>query len=185
CRHTTTFFTPPCGLTARSSPTFSLPQTYWSIVTGTFFGTTAPVITTTPRMLEAAAGAVTPNDAIPKQTPSTSDRGASMRSLYIAGHRHRIGGRLIGTSCGRKPFSQSCGVEVQALATLRQARAREAGTHAGCPPRARTNAKSLLAGEPVLLDEGPESLGHLSGADRLVTHDRLERFRPSAELDRV
>src|SRR5467141_1916278 len=44
---------------------------------------------------------------------------------------------------------------------------------------------SLFAGEPVLLDERPELLGHLSGSDGLVAHDRLQRLCPAAELDRV
>src|SRR5207249_619425 len=44
---------------------------------------------------------------------------------------------------------------------------------------------SLLAREPVLLDERPELLRHLSGPDRLVAHDRLQRLCPAAELDRV
>src|SRR5256886_4061173 len=35
------------------------------------------------------------------------------------------------------------------------------------------------------LDERPELLRHLSGPDRLVAHDRLQRLCPAAELDRV
>src|SRR5689334_22497976 len=77
--HTTAFFTPPpCGLTTMSSATFSLPQTYWSIVTGSFFGVMAPVITTVPRMLAATAGRATPSHARIMQTLSTHVRNADM-----------------------------------------------------------------------------------------------------------
>src|SRR2546428_6585786 len=57
----------------------------------------------------------------------------------------------------------------------------QGGAPGGAPPR----ACALLAGEPLLLDECPELLGHLSGSDRLVAHDRLQRLCPAAELDRV
>ena len=72
CSQTTTFFTRPCGLTTRSSAAVSLPQMYWSIVTGSFFATTAPVITTTPRMFAAPAGRATPRHAMLAQTASTN-----------------------------------------------------------------------------------------------------------------
>src|SRR5882724_6517364 len=78
CSHTTTFFTPPCGLTTRSSAAVSLPQTYWSIVTGSFFATTAPVITTTPRIFAAPAGRATPRQATPTQTASTNGLSTDM-----------------------------------------------------------------------------------------------------------
>src|SRR2546421_188631 len=58
----------------------------------------------------------------------------------------------------------------------------------GTPPEANgapPEADDLLRREPVLLDEGPELLCHLSGSDRLPTHDRLQRFGPAAELHRV
>src|SRR5205809_8061283 len=82
CSQTTTFFTRPCGLTTRSSAAVSLPQMYWAIVTGRFFATTAPVITTTPRMFAAPAGPATPRHALLAHTPGPY--ALSIRPPYTA-----------------------------------------------------------------------------------------------------
>src|SRR5215510_4513804 len=129
---------------------------YWSMVTGSFFGATAPVITTTPRMFAAATGRVTPRQARAAQTANTNGLSGNMPRLYMAGRAENIGARYIGVRRARRGSRLA--------------------------PETR---RTLLAGQPVLLDERPEPLGHLSGADRLVTHDGLERFGPAAELDRI
>src|SRR5215510_13989426 len=75
---------------------------YWSMVTGSFFGATAPVITTTPRMFAAATGRVTPRQARAAQTANTNGLSGNMPRLYMAGRAENIGARYIGVRRARR-----------------------------------------------------------------------------------
>src|SRR5262245_6108871 len=100
CSHTTAFRIPRSRPTSSSSASFSLPQTYWSMVTASFLrSSTVPANRTTPRMAAASVGTGVPRTRLPRARTSHG------RTIDIRGSLYRIGrdGRQHGRGRDERP----------------------------------------------------------------------------------